>query len=62
MVIAKFYKKRKNHNYCGVRCTTNLFGSTYRTLIRAEWLQCLEREENIKNLIPNFVAFFSFSL
>lgn len=26
--------------------------------MRAEWLQCLEREENIKNLIPNFVTFF----
>lgn len=57
-VIAKFYKKRKNHNYCGVRCTTNLFGSTYQSLIHcAEWLQCLG-EENMKNLIPNFVAFF----
>ena len=57
-VIAKFYKKRKNHNYCGVRCTTNLFGSTYQTLIHwAEWLQCLG-EENMKNLIPDFVAFF----
>ena len=57
-VIAKFYKKRKNLNYCRVRCTTNLFGSTYQTLFHwAEWLQCLG-EENMKNLIPDFVAFF----